>query len=386
MKKIGIFINKELKKNAGGPSGYLYNLKIGLDKFDNNIEFFTINNTAEKNTEGIHKTIKYNPIYLDFRLAISYLFKGIKTKKRMNSDLYKMSCVHVHASEDLWALKAIIGYKGKIIFTPHRPETLANEVVTTQQLMNDTKYKFPILRYVCNFIERYSYRNANAFIFPSKGAAKIYEKFPGFMDNIANKEMRFFYTGTRDVNETARIDDYEQLREDGKTVFAYVGRHNFIKGYDLLVAAFPCIESNDAKIVCAGAQSNIEAPKSKNWMELGYINNANSLMKAADCVIIPNRNTYFDLIIIEALAVGAIVITSNTGGNVDLAGETNGLLLFESGKIDSLNEAILRFLNLTDNEKRNMKINNRNLYETKCSIDCFAKTYNSIVNELMESI
>ena len=97
MKKIGIFINKELKKNAGGPSGYLYNLKIGLDKFDNNIEFFTINNTAEKNTEGIHKTIKYNPIYLDFRLAISYLFKGIKTKKRMNSDLYKMSCVHVHA-------------------------------------------------------------------------------------------------------------------------------------------------------------------------------------------------------------------------------------------------------------------------------------------------
>lgn len=86
------------------------------------------------------------------------------------------------------------------------------------------------------------------------------------------------------------------------------------------------------------------------------------------------------------MAVGAIVITSNTGGNVDLAGETNGLLLFESGKIDSLNEAILRFLNLTDNEKRNMKTSNRNLYETKCSIDCFAKTYNSIVNELMESI
>lgn len=386
MKEIGIFINKELKKNAGGPSGYLYNLKIGLDKFDNNIEFFTINNVAEKNTESTNKTIKYNPIYLDCRLAISYLFKGIKTKKRINSDLYEMSCVHVHASEDLLALKAIIGYKGKIIFTPHRPETLANEVVTTQQLLNDTKYKFPILRCVCNFIERYSYRNANAFIFPSKGAAKIYEKFPGFMDNIANKEMRFVYTGTRDVNENARIDDYEQLRKDGKTVFAYVGRHNYIKGYDLLVDAFPCIESHDAKIVCAGAQSNIEAPKSKNWMELGYINNANSLMKTADCVIIPNRNTYFDLVIVEALAVGAIVITSNTGGNVDLASETNGLLLFESGKIDSLNESILRYLKLTDSEKKDMKNNNRKLYETKCSINCFAKTYNSIINELKESI
>lgn len=387
MKEIGIFINKELKKNAGGPSGYLYNLKIGLDKFDNNIEFFTAtNNTVKKDTESNCKTIKYNPIYLDFRLAISYLFKGVKTKKRINSDLYKMSCVHVHASEDLWALKAIIGYKGKIIFTPHRPETLANEVVTTQQLINDTKYKFPILRYVCNFIEKYSYRNANAFIFPSKGAAKIYEKFPGFMDNVANKKIKFVYTGTLDVNENAQIGDYEQLREDGKTVFAYVGRHNYIKGYDLLVDAFPCIESHDAKIVCAGAQSNIEAKKSKNWMELGYINNANSLMKTADCVIIPNRNTYFDLVIVEALAVGAIVITSNTGGNVDLAGETNGILLFESGEIDSLNESILRFLNLTDSEKKNMKNNNRKLYETKCSIDYFAKAYNSIVNELRKSI
>lgn len=386
MNDIGIFLNKELKDNAGGPSGYLYNLKIGLDKFENNIKFFTINHTEEKKESNNKNSKQYNPIFLDFRLAISYLLKGFKTKKIINSDLYKMSCIHVHASEDLWALKAILGYKGKIIFTPHRPETLSNEVVTTQQLLNDTKYNFPILRRVCVFIEKYSYKNANAFIFPSQGAAIIYEKFPGFSDYVRNKPIRYVYTGTRDVNKNALIDDYKHLKDDGKITFAYIGRHNYIKGYDLLVDAFPCIESNSAKIVCAGSQSNIKPPKSKNWLELGYINNANSLMKAADCVIIPNRNTYFDLIIVEALSVGSLVITSKTGGNVDLAKETDGLLLFESAKVDSLNSAILRFLELSNSEKDKMRSNNRKLYEAKCSIDCFAKTYYEIVNEIKEII
>lgn len=385
-KRIGIFLNRDLKMNAGGPSGYLYNLKLGLDEFDNNIEFFT-KETSRNNTDAnVQKKKKYSAVYSDLRLALSYILKGKKIKNKIDPKMYNMDCIHVHASEDLWALKAIIGYKGKIVFTPHRPETLANEVITTQQLLNDTNYSFPILRQVCDFIETYSYKNADAFIFPSKGAAKIYEKFPGFIRYAINKPMQFVYTGTRDVNVTANINDYDELRKDGKLTFAYVGRHNYIKGYDLLINAFQQIDVNKVKVVCAGAQSNIEAPKSKNWVELGYIKNANSLMKAVDCVVIPNRNTYFDLVIIEALAVGAIVITSSTGGNVDLAEDTDGLILFESGNVESLDKAISTFLELSDDEKTRMKENNRKLYESRCAIGCFARAYSVAVNKLAEII
>lgn len=386
MKHIGIFLNRDLKMNAGGPSGYLYNLKLGLDEFENNIQFFT--KESSSNTAGTAnvKIKKHSSVYSDFRLAISYILKGKKVKKKIDPQIYKMDCIHVHASEDLWALKAIIGYKGKIVFTPHRPETLANEVITTQQLLNDTTYSFPILKRVCNFIEAYSYKNADAFIFPSKGAAKIYEQFPGFEKYALNKPMEFVYTGTRDVNVTANIYDYAELKKDEKTMFVYVGRHNYIKGYDLLVDAFQHIDISKSKFICAGAQSNIVPPNSKDWIELGYIKNANSLMKAANCVVIPNRNTYFDLVIIEALSVGAIIITSATGGNVDLAKDTEGLILFESGKVESLNKAISTFLGLSDEEKIRMKNSNRMLYETRCSIECFAKAYNIAINKLAKII
>lgn len=65
----------------------------------------------------------------------------------------------------------------------------------------------------------------------------------------------------------SNINDYDELRKDGKLTFAYVGRHNYIKGYDLLINAFQQIDVNKVKVVCAGAQSNIEAPKSKNWVQ-----------------------------------------------------------------------------------------------------------------------
>lgn len=386
MNNIGIFLNQSLKENAGGPSGYLYNLYCGLKSFDNNILFFTKDTLAVNANSTGKQGKKLLPALCDFRLAISYLFKGKKYKKDSSLSLYKMDCIHVHSSEDLWALRAILGYRGRIIFTPHRPEALANEVVTAQQLQFGTEYKYPVLSFVCNFLEKYSYKNADAFIFPSKGAASIYNHFPGFRKYASNKPMRFVYTGTRDVNLSANANDYNKLRDDGKVIFAYIGRHNYIKGYDLLVGAFEFIEKQNAKVVCAGSQSKIEHPKSDNWIELGYIKNANCLMKTADCLIIPNRNTYFDLIIIEALAVGTIVITSSTGGNIDLANDTDGLLLFESGNIESLKEAIKRFLELSDEEKAKMKEHNRRLYETKCSIQSFAKAYYSAINELVEAI
>ena len=79
-KRIGIFLNRDLKMNAGGPSGYLYNLKLGLDEFDNNIEFFT-KETSRNNTDAnVQKKKKYSAVDSDVRLALSYILKGKKIK------------------------------------------------------------------------------------------------------------------------------------------------------------------------------------------------------------------------------------------------------------------------------------------------------------------
>ena len=53
--------------------------------------------------------------------------------------------------------------------------------------------------------------------------------------------------------------------------------------------------------------------------------------------------------------------------------------MFESGKVESLNKAISTFLGLSDEEKIRMKNSNRMLYETRCSIECFAKASAAII-------
>lgn len=388
MKKIGIFLNRDLKKNAGGPSGYLYNLKQGLENCSANIYFFTINfNETERQGQGKKKDkIKYNDIFGDLRLALSFALKGIKIKGKINSKIYNMDVIHVHSSEDLFALRAILKYKGKIVFTPHRPETLASEVINTQKLLHNTTYNYPFLKKICKFLEVYSYKYADAFIFPSPHARDIYKKFPGFVKYANKTPTKYVYTGTRDVNITASLEDYRYINKNEKTIFAFVGRHNYIKGYDLLVDVFTHIVKYNVEVICAGVISNIEHPKSNKWVELGYINNSNSLMKRADCIIIPNRNTYFDLIIVEALAVGAIIITSDTGGNIDIAKGTNGMILFESGNMESLNNAIEKFLHMSKDQKRMMRENNRRFYDENCSIDRFSRSYYRAITDLSKNI
>lgn len=388
-KSFAIFLNRDLRKNAGGPSGYLFNLISGLEDNGISIDVYTnkprvINRREKKNDKRTLLAL----VYADARLAASLLFKGKKLKESIGKDIKNKEAIHVHASEDLFALRSMLGYRGKILFTPHRPETLADEIVTAQQLSNGTEFSFPILTIVCRYLEKYSYKHADAFIFPSEHARAIYEAFPGFQKYSHNKIVKYVYTGAPDRMQELDENDYREtikIKEQDDIV-AYIGRHNYIKGYDLLVDAYQQIKKDNCVVVCAGATSSIVYPDDSGWIELGYINDALRLMRDASVVVIPNRNTYFDLVIIEALSAGAIVVTSDTGGNIDISKETKGLQLFKSGDMSSLVCAIERVLNMSIEERKEYRSMNRKIYEEKCSINRFAYNYWKAVNEICDSL
>jgi glycosyltransferase involved in cell wall biosynthesis len=52
-----------------------------------------------------------------------------------------------------------------------------------------------------------------------------------------------------------------------------------------------------------------------NIRYVGYVKDPGSALLAADVVVVPNRHTYFDLGVLEAMSVGANVALSPTGGN-----------------------------------------------------------------------
>lgn len=55
--------------------------------------------------------------------------------------------------------------------------------------------------------------------------------------------------------------------------------------------------------------------KDSRWKEVGWTNDSQSIIAASDVFVLPNRETYFDIIMLEVLSCGKIVIASRTGGN-----------------------------------------------------------------------
>ena len=158
-------------------------------------------------------------------------------------------------------------------------------------------------------------------------------------------------------------------------IVAYIGRHNRVKGYDILVDAFSLFDSGAVRVICAGALGEIEPPESNFWTELGYIDNANELMEVCDVLAVPNRSAYFDLVIVEALSHGTIVITTAVGGTNDIANKSEGIVCMDEITASALAEKISEIRKMPKCDLDRMKKSNRRLYEEQCSLESFATNY-----------
>ena len=388
MKNFAIFSFSGKAPNKGGPIGYLWHLYSGFTSFEPDLLFIN-NNETSVNVLGKQSSIKKpNRILYELKSILSYFKKAYLVAKKYRGQLKQYQLIHVHESDSVFYLRLFCGYRGKIILTSHRPEPLANEVI------NAARVKVPG-RYMClsaflNYLERYSYNHADGLIFPSPCAKAIYNDFPGFIQYSKGKPVKFLTTGLNfkasTVNRAEFLSKYKLDINKDKKIITYIGRHNLIKGYDRIIAAYPEIKQLNGVVIVAGAISEIKYPNEPDWIELGYINDAMNLMAIADVVVIPNRNTYFDLVIIEALSLGKIVVTSNTGGNIDIAKSTKGLYLFDNNVEGSCTEAIKHVLSMGVVERKDLEECSRRYYLENCTPKIFAENYLNAINDLLESL
>jgi len=378
---FAIFNYSGIGENQGGPRGYLYNLFIGFKEIGIDIPFFSITNN-DINFNLPRKTS--NPLIEELKSIIYIFIKGFICYRKVNKNIHKFKIIHVHSNEDVFYLRKFIRYKGKIILTSHRPQPLADESVTPIILRSKTKWRFFFLKLLYKYIEQYGYKKSNGFIFPSEGAMKIYNYFPGFSKHINNKPIRYVYTGVPMKQPDISVEQYRNKLNISISdkMLCYIGRHNYIKGYDLLTSLVHRLEENNIKVVCAGANNLLPSPISNNWIEMGYINDTYNLVNASDVVVIPNRSTYFDLIIIEALSLGKIIVTSDTGGNLDIAKQTKGVMLFKNGDKESLYDTIIKAFSLSNEEKESYINENILFYMNHCTVDKFACNYLRAIKSL----
>ena len=165
---------------------------------------------------------------------------------------------------------------------------------------------------------------------------------------------------------------------------SYVGRHNEVKGYDSLkkMAARILNIKDDVFFLIAGKEEPLKGLKSQNWKEAGWINDAESVINAADVFILPNKETYFDLVLLEVLSMGKPVIISRTGGNKFFEKlNSDGIYVYESEK--EAVDIILKMKEKGMEELENLGQMNQTIYEKYFTPLIFAQNYIKLLKDIL---
>jgi glycosyltransferase involved in cell wall biosynthesis len=139
------------------------------------------------------------------------------------------------------------------------------------------------------------------------------------------------------------------------TVMGYVGRLAYVKGIDLLAAAFHDISQSltNARLLIIG--SGEEEKKARlilaNELARGAVHIESDVdherlpqwYRAMDFLVMPSRYENFSNAVLEAMACGIPILASNVGGN-KLIEEVGSGWLFQANSLSSLDECLGRML------------------------------------------
>lgn len=370
---------------VGGPRGYLYHLKRQLDKLlIDNIEFLPSEND-EWIIERIFPFFKSIRISLNIVLSQYQAIFGFRHKAKI--DLNRYDVIHFHDTFSMFSVRdSLKHYNGKIVLTSHSPTILSNEWKEEA-----SKYKKKFCGGMLNRLiemDEYAFNRADFLFFPCEDAEEPYFKsWDGFKEVKKLKADKFRYIPSGINPCFPKLTRKEVLCKynipQNAIVFAYAGRHSEIKGYDLLKKIGSSIlpKYENVYFLIAGIEKPLTRLEHPRWIEAGWTNDPHSLIAASNAFILPNKETYFDLIMLETLSLGKIVIASNTGGNKYFRKfESDGIILF-----NDIQEAISsceRVIRLDNTTVMSLEQENRKMFNDNFTIDIFAKHYSDLVNNI----
>ena len=174
-KKLLIYYPESMLKPVGGPAGYLFNLRQGLDTLNKeelpiDVSFYeaapkSLRDTV-KNKDKIPKRLR------EFRRAVDDIFYEKKAYP-LDEKLYQYDMIHFHSIDAMYLCrKTLENYKGTVILTSHSPCAKFKEKLAW---LNPFDYKM-LKKWVDRIeeMDAYSFKRADYIIFPCKEAEEPY--------------------------------------------------------------------------------------------------------------------------------------------------------------------------------------------------------------------
>lgn len=385
-----VFLKESELSPAGGPLGvgyYIYQ-QVKSRNLGDQILFLTGGGTYSSRGCFLKSVVGKLPFIIKKNIRSLHRllhFRNLLTSS-LEINLNEYEAVHFHSTLDMWLLREVLqSYKGEVILTSHSPVPAFEEhesycTTSIEKCWFRSQHKKLVN------IDRFAFSRANYIVFPTEGAMDgYYNHWSDFKEIIADKPVKFIETGISP--REGRVNRKDVLSELGLSdedfIISFAGRHNTIKGYDLLKKLANELFKTDSqiKVIAAGNESPLTRLEHPSWKEIGFTNDPYSYISASDVLIVPNRETYFDLVILEGLSLGKIVLTSNTGGNRYFKdNDVPGVFLFNS--LEEAQQLIYKIKSLSPNERKNLADANLEYYKNHLTIECFFNSYWAFLSEI----
>jgi glycosyltransferase involved in cell wall biosynthesis len=276
-------------------------------------------------------------------------------------------------------------YKGKVLLTSHAPDRPS---LSVYNMLSDFERKYMHWFYKKMFdMDEYAFKRADYIIFPCPEAEEPYlHNWPSYKNFRKNNDAkyRYFLTGINKCSAKTSSDDVRNKFNIPKEAFVicYVGRHNEIKGYDLLKdIGSKLLEQENIYFLIAGKEEPMQGLKHPRWIEIGWTNDPHSLINASDIFLLPNKETYFDLVMLEILSLGTIVLASHTGGNKYFEKlQPNGVIQF-LGKEDAVKK-VLELKKMSQEQKMQLRNLNKKMFAKHFTAEIFTQSYLDLIDSL----
>ena len=391
--KVLVYLQEEKLAPKGGPYavGYYYHEEM-LHRNEHTLEFIHINKEYEdRHLKGRSITSKL-PKWIN---VLHRTIRGIAYRKAFLNDKIiaptksydEYDIIHFHQADHFYLERENLkNYKGTVIYQSHSPLPYGQE-----QCKDISKWYFrciPQMGKKYERIDKWCFDRADYVVFPCPEAEEPYIDNWPYYSKIKNEykgKFKYLLTGIKPASPKLTRQDVLSkygIPEDA-FVISYVGRHNTVKGYDILkqIASNYFESEPNAWVISAGAESPFKRLDHQRWKEIGFTNDPHSLISASDVFVLPNRVTYFDIVMLEILSLGKIVIASRTGGNKFFERQgLKGVMLY-----DSIDEAVHLLQNtkkMSIEEKTKMEQQNREFFNENLSNVAMYDNYMSMLQEI----
>ena len=290
--QVLFFCNYPIVQNAGGPVGY-YN-KCIQDNYPENVEL--LNNVPLLQKISFFKRVKLHYDRFFVNTEKNKFPHAIVSNIFIKKDIQEYKYLYFHEIFSLYNVLHLLSKDQIVILQSHTPELPSVEALNEGISLD--KYK------KIQVIEKEAFKRANYVVLPTLECLPIYQALIQ-----KDSKIKTLITGIKPIKNLVKYP----LSQNSINIL-FIGRRNEVKGFDFLINAFKEISDSrkDINLFIAGKGTKIIHD---NIFDLGSTETPFDWINSVDFVLSLNKNSYFDLNVVETVSIGTPLIMTTTEGH-----------------------------------------------------------------------